>query len=206
MINPNIFRALALTLRCWKNLDSCIGDSSYMRVDEDDGHDDNLVLLMVTDEQRKQPCSVQRENHLSRERCTKLCCTKLLCAAKYCIKLYCTNSTKQHNAVQWSPHHPPAGPKMQWRSITSSLCSKSGLLPARIVQIFRHLSQYLPVLLQLTLTFTFLILKFPIFCGFRNRSWIQSWRPDLILQAQILTQGDGLSVESPIFQRTWRLL
>ena len=112
MINPNIFRALALTLRCWKNLDSCIGDSSYMRVDEDDGNDDgdddvdddgnddNLVLLMVMDEQRKQPCSVQRENHLSRERCTKLCCTKLLCAAKYCIKLYCTNSTKHHNAVQ----------------------------------------------------------------------------------------------------------
>ena len=127
MINPNIFRALALTLRCWKNLDSCIGDSSYMRVDEDDGNDDNLVLLMVMDEQRKQPCSVQRENHLSRERCTKLCCTKLLFAAKYCIKLYCTNSTKQHNAVQWSPHQPPAGPKMQWRSITSSLCSKSGL-------------------------------------------------------------------------------
>ena len=26
-------------------------------------------------------------------------------------------------------HQPPAGPKMQWRSITSSLCSKSGLLP-----------------------------------------------------------------------------
>ena len=83
MINPKIFRALALTLRCWKNLDSCIGDSSYMRVGEDDGndddddddvdkegHDDNLVLLMVMDEQRKQPCSVQRENHLSRERCT----------------------------------------------------------------------------------------------------------------------------------------
>ena len=156
MINPNIFRALALTLRCWKNLDSCIGDSSYMRegVDDDDGNDDNLVLLMVMDEQRKQPCSVQWENHLSRERCTKLCCTKLLCVAKYCIKLYCTNSTKQHNAVQWSP--PPTSWTKNAVKIHHFFVVQQVWI-AQIVQIFRHLSQYLPVLLQLTLTFTFLI-------------------------------------------------
>ena len=139
MINPNIFRALALTLRCWKNLDSCIGDSSYMRVDEDDGNDDNLVLLMVTDEQRKQPCSVQRENHLSRERCTKLCCTKLLFAAKYCIKLYCTNSTKQHNAVQWSPPTPQLDPKC---SEDPSLLRCAASLDCSLLGSFRFFGTY----------------------------------------------------------------
>ena len=149
MINPNIFRALALTLRCWKNLDSCIGDSSYMRVDEDDGNDDddvdedgnddNLVLLMVMDGQRKQPCSVQRENHLSRERCTKLCCTKLLCAAKYCIKLYCTNSTKQHNAVQWSPPTPQLDPKC---SEDPSLLRCAASLDCSLLGSFRFFGTY----------------------------------------------------------------
>ena len=97
------------------------------------------------------------------------------CASNYCCNLvklhtpnYCAlctimvNSTLVHQTiVHHTPVHQttgevqntPAGPKMQRGSITSSLCSKSGLVAPRIVQIFRPPSPYLPFFT----TFNFLI-------------------------------------------------